>query len=176
MNITHIREVHWWRLLTKYLAYFLLGASCGGGVMLFLLGGQIDELYSSLQQRNTALEQLADEKKHLEEQLSDEQKEEVVQGIDLNLLERKEQNLNKVTREMINAEVYQWLKQMNIIGEPVRRYEELPQFFRETINNHTVSPDKKEYALKMEAVAIGARIRIWYYVEEVKEDVSTVLP
>ena len=62
--------------------------------------------------------------------------------------------------------------QMNIIGEPVSRYEELPQFFRETINHHTVKLDQKEYQLRFEAVSIGSRIRIWFYVQEVVDDVA----
>lgn len=172
MKQVKVRETAWWRQTSKFIAYFLLGASFGGAIMLLLLGNQIDELYGALQERSNELKKVTDEKEHLEEQLSDEQKEEVIQGIDLKLLEKKDQNLNKVTREMINAEVYQWLKEMNIIGEPVRRYEELPQFFRETVNHHKIKLDQKEYQLKFEAVAIGNRIRIWFYVVEVAEDVA----
>lgn len=158
--------------MTKYIAYFLLGVSFGAAVMLLMLGDQINDLYAALHQRNNEFEQLKDEMETLQKELSDEQKEEVIQGIDLNLLEHKEQRLNPVTREMINAEVYQWLKQMNIIGEPVRRYEELPQFFRETINHHKVKLDQKEYELEFEAVAIGSRVRIWFYVQEAVDDVA----
>lgn len=167
-----VRGTRWWRSATKLAACFLLGASAGGAVMLVLLGDQVDQLYAELHKRNNELQQLQDELESLQEELSVEQKEEAIQGIDLNLLERRDQNLNKVTREMINAEVYQWLKQMNIIGEPVSRYEELPQFFRETINHHTVKLDQKEYQLRFEAVSIGSRIRIWFYVQEVVDDVA----
>lgn len=139
--------------------------------MLLMLGSQIDELYGVLHERNNELKKIADEKESLEEQLSNEQQEESIQGIDLHLLERQDQNLSKVTREMISADVYQWLKQMNIIGEPVSRYAELPQFFRETINSHQVKLDQKEYQLNFEAVSIGSRIRIWFYVQEVVDDV-----
>lgn len=141
-------------------------------MMLFLLVHQVDQLYAELHRRSNELQQMQDEMESLQKELSDEQKEEAIQGIDLNLLERKDQNLNKVTREMINAEVYQWLKQMNIVGEPVRKYRELPQFFRETINHHNVKLDQKEYQLQFEAVAIGSRIQIWFYVEEIVDDVA----
>lgn len=172
MNRIKVKETRLWRLTTKYAAYFLLGASVGGAIMLVLLGDQVDQLYAELHRRSNELQQLNDELESLQEELSDEQKEESIQGIDLNLLEHKDQRLNKVTREMINAEVYQWLKQMNIVGEPVSRYEELPQFFRETINHHKVKLDQKEYELEFEAVAIGSRVRIWFYVQEVDEDVA----
>ncbi len=147
----------------------LLGASFGAATMLILLGHQIDNLYGELERRGNELTKVTNEVEQLREQLSHEQREEIVQAIDLQLLEQKEQHLNKVTREKINAEVYQWLKQMNIIGEPVSRYAGLPHFFRETINHHPVKLDQKTYELQFEAVAISSRVRIWFYVQEVAD-------
>lgn len=158
--------------MSKYVAFFFLGTSCGGAMMLLLLGNQIEELYTELHRRQNELVKMKEELETLQEQLSDEQKEEVIQGIDLQLLEQKGQQLNKVTKEIIIAETYQWLKQMNIIGEPVKVYAELPQFFRETINQHKIKVEQQEYQLIFDSVAIGTRIRIWFSVKKVVDDVA----